>query len=104
VDVQTCDLAQFSSKVLQGADFQRTSWVSPFDNPDPAVSRLLHSGGSANYGKYSDPQWIDDAMTNADPAKVTQDYQQVERQVATDLPVAFFSPLIPMLPPGRRRS
>ncbi|MHA6619957.1 ABC transporter substrate-binding protein [Pseudonocardia sp. DLS-67] len=94
VDVETYDLAQFSSKVLQGNDFQLTTWVAPFDNPDPALSRLLRTGGSGNYGGYSDPQvdqWLDDAVRNPDQAQVARDYQQVELQVGKDLPVAFFS-------------
>ncbi|OLT19474.1 hypothetical protein BJF78_10945 [Pseudonocardia sp. CNS-139] len=94
VTVETYDLAQFSSKVLQGNDFQLTSWVAPFDNPDPAVSRLLRTGGSGNYGGYSNPQvdqWLDQAVSSSDPAQVTQAYQQVELQVGRDLPVAFFS-------------
>jgi ABC-type transport system substrate-binding protein len=94
VQVETYDLAQFSSKVLQGRDFQLTTWVAPFDNPDPAVSRLLRTGGSGNYGTYSNPQvdqWLDDAVTNPDPAQVARDYQQVELQVGKDLPIAFLS-------------
>ena len=94
VQVQTYDLAQFSSAVLQGNDFQLTTWVAPFDNPDPAVSRLFTTGGSGNYGKYSNPQvdqWLADAVVNSDPAQITKDYQQVELQIGKDLPVAFFS-------------
>jgi peptide/nickel transport system substrate-binding protein len=94
IDVETYDLAQFSSKVLQGHDFQLTTWVAPFDNPDPAVSRLLRTGGSGNYGGYSNPgidRWLDDAVANPDRDQVTKDYQQVELQVGKDLPVAFFS-------------
>ena len=94
VQVQLYDLAQFSSSVLQGRDFQLTTWVAPFDTPDPAVSRLLRTGGSGNYGGYSNPQvdaWLDDAVVNPDAAQVTKDYQQVELQIGKDLPVAFFS-------------
>ncbi|GAA4873995.1 glutathione ABC transporter substrate-binding protein GsiB [Pseudonocardia benzenivorans] len=94
VTVQTYDLAQFSSSVLQGGDFQLTTWVGPFDNPDPGASRLLHSGGNGNYGKYANPQvdqWLDDAAATQDPAQRTKDYQQVELQVNKDLVVDFFS-------------
>ncbi|ODU01639.1 MAG: hypothetical protein ABS81_20210 [Pseudonocardia sp. SCN 72-86] len=94
VTVQTYDLAQFSSSVLQGGDFQLTTWVGPFDNPDPGASRLLHSGGNGNYGKYANPQvdaWLDDAAVTSDQAQRTKDYQQVEMAVNKDLVVDFFS-------------
>jgi ABC-type transport system substrate-binding protein len=94
VTVQTYDLAQFSSAVVQSNDFQLTTWVGPFDNPDPGASRLLHTGGNGNYGKYSNPQvdqWLDDAATTTDAAQRAKDYQQVELQVGKDLVVDWFS-------------
>ncbi|WP_433285279.1 ABC transporter substrate-binding protein [Pseudonocardia sp. CA-142604] len=94
VDVKTYDLAQFSSSVLQSNDFQLTSWVGPFDYPDPAVARILSTTGNGNYGKYSNPQvdqWLTDAAETTDPAQRTKDYQQVELQVGKDLPLAFFT-------------
>jgi peptide/nickel transport system substrate-binding protein len=94
VDVKTYDLAQYSSAVVQSGDFQLSTTVAPFDNPFPGASRIVGTGGSGNFGKYSNPE-VDKALSDAgvttDDAQRTKDYQQVELQVNKDLAVAWIS-------------
>jgi peptide/nickel transport system substrate-binding protein len=94
VSVQYYDLAEFSSKVLQGGDFELTSTVSAVDYPFPGVAKIMQTGGAINFGKYSNPQ-VDQLLTEAaatdDPAERTKDYQQVELIVNQDLPFLWLS-------------
>jgi ABC-type transport system substrate-binding protein len=94
VDVQLYDLAQYSAEVVQSGDFDLTTTVSSFDTPYPPVERLLGTGGSANYGKYSNPQ-VDSALAAAagtrDEAERAAAYRQVELTVNQDLAVCWLS-------------
>lgn len=88
------DLAQFTSQVVQSGNFELTSYVTSMDYPFPAVSRSFRSDGSANYGKYQNPRvdaLIDDAAATTDPAKRTNDYQQIELQVNKDIAVGWMT-------------
>ncbi|WP_433281695.1 ABC transporter substrate-binding protein [Pseudonocardia xinjiangensis] len=94
VDVQYYDLAEFSSKVLQGGDFELTSTVNAFDYPYPGASRLLRTGAAINFGKYSNPQvdrLLDDAAATSDAVSRTSDYQQVELLVNQDIAFLWLS-------------
>jgi ABC-type transport system substrate-binding protein len=94
VDLKFYDLAQFSSSVVQSNDFQATTYVGNFDTPYPAVTRLLHTGGTNNYGKYSNPkvdQLLDEAAGTTDKSVQTKDYQQVEQITGQDLVLGWFS-------------
>jgi ABC-type transport system substrate-binding protein len=94
VSVQFYDLAEFTSRVVQSNDFELTSWVSAFDYPYPGVSRLLHTGGNTNFGKYSNPRvdaLLDDAAATTDTARRIQDYQQVELISNQDLALLWLS-------------
>jgi peptide/nickel transport system substrate-binding protein len=94
VTVQYYDLAEFSSKVLQGGDFELTSTVSAVDYPFPGVAKIMQTGGAINFGKYSNPevdQLLTDAAATDDPAERTKDYQQVELIVNQDLPFLWLS-------------
>jgi peptide/nickel transport system substrate-binding protein len=92
---QFFDLAQYSSRVVQSQDFQIAGWVGgPVDAPYPAATNLLHTGGNANYGGYSNPQMdalLDQATASSDPAERTRLYQQVQLLANEDLAVAFYS-------------
>ncbi|MGH3588553.1 MAG: ABC transporter substrate-binding protein, partial [Pseudonocardia sp.] len=94
VEVQLYDLAQYSAEVVQSGDFDLTTTVSSFDSPFPAVQRLLGTGGSANYGRFSDPE-VDSLLAAAastdDEAERTAAYQQVERIVNEELAVCWIS-------------
>ncbi|WP_433281064.1 ABC transporter substrate-binding protein [Pseudonocardia xinjiangensis] len=94
MQVKQYDLAQFSSAVVQGGDFQLTTYVGSIDTPYPVVANMLHSNGSANYGKYSNPEvdrLLDEAAVTTDEATRTRDYQQVELLSGRDLAVAWYS-------------
>jgi peptide/nickel transport system substrate-binding protein len=94
LNVQLYDLAQYSSQVVQSGDFDLTTTVSSFDSPYPAAERLFATGGSANYGKYSNPQvdsLLREAASTADDAAREKAYQQVELTVNQDLAVCWLS-------------
>lgn len=94
VEVQLYDLARYSAEVVQSGDFDLTTTVSSFDSPFPAVQRLLGTGGSANYGRYSNPE-VDALLATAastdDEAERTRAYQQVELIVNEELAVCWIS-------------
>ena len=41
---------------MQSGDFQLGVSLGPVDSPYPGVARLLRTGGSANHGRYSNPE------------------------------------------------
>ncbi|GAY11200.1 dipeptide-binding ABC transporter, periplasmic substrate-binding component [Pseudonocardia sp. N23] len=94
VNVQYFDLAQFAGNVLQAGEFQMASGLSAFDHPFPGAGRLVQTGGSVNYGKYSNPQvdqLLADASATTDAGKRATDYQQVELAVNKDLGIQWLS-------------
>ncbi|MEQ3550005.1 ABC transporter substrate-binding protein [Pseudonocardia nematodicida] len=94
VEVEFFDLAQYSSAVAQSRDFQLAQWVGPFDNPYPAVQRLLHSEGNTNFGNYANPrvdELLDLAESTADEGERVRAYQDVELVAAEDLSHMWFS-------------
>jgi peptide/nickel transport system substrate-binding protein len=94
LNVQLYDLAQYSSQVVQSGDFDLTTTVSSFDSPYPATERLFGTGGSANYGKYSNPKvdaLLADAASTSDEAARTTAYQDLELLVNQDLAVCWLS-------------
>ena len=95
LEVHFYDLAQYTSSVVQSHDFQMAGWVGgPVDSPYPAVQNLMHTGGSANYGEYSNPEvdtLLDQAAATTDEAQRTSLYQQVALLSNQDIPVAYYS-------------
>jgi ABC-type transport system substrate-binding protein len=92
--VELYDLAQYSAQVVQSGDFELATTVSQIDAPYPATERLLGTGGSGNYGKYSNPQvdaLLAEAAGAADEATRTNAYQQLELLVNQDLAVCWLS-------------
>ncbi|QYN39275.1 ABC transporter substrate-binding protein [Pseudonocardia sp. DSM 110487] len=92
---QFFDLAQYSSSVVQSHDFQIAGWVGgPTDVPYPGVVNLMHTGGNANYGGYSNPEvdtLLDQAAATTDEAERTRLYQRVGLLSNQDIPVAYYS-------------
>jgi peptide/nickel transport system substrate-binding protein len=94
VEVRYYDLAEFTSRLLQGGDFELISNLAGFDYPFPAAQRLLQTGGAINFGKYSNPEvdrLLGEAAATTDPAERARVYQQVELLVNQDLPLLFLS-------------
>ncbi|GAA5128339.1 ABC transporter substrate-binding protein [Pseudonocardia adelaidensis] len=95
IQPQFFDLAQYSSSVVQSHDFQIAGWVGgPTDVPYPGVLNLMHTGGNANYGGYSNPEvdaLLDKAAATTDDAERTRLYQQVGLKTNQDIPVAYYS-------------
>jgi ABC-type transport system substrate-binding protein len=94
VEVRYFDLAEYAGRVLQGGDFNMASQIAAFDYPFPGISRVYTTGGSSNFGKYQNPQ-VDqlarDASATGDPARRTQDYQQIELLLNQDVAVQWLS-------------
>jgi ABC-type transport system substrate-binding protein len=94
VELRFHDIAEFTSRVTQSGNFQLTTWVGEVSAPFPGAGRLLGTGGSANHGKYSNPE-VDHLLAQArlttDEAERTRSYQQVELLSGQDLAVAWFS-------------
>ncbi|MEQ3549459.1 ABC transporter substrate-binding protein [Pseudonocardia nematodicida] len=94
IDVEFYDLAQYSSQVVQSGNFDLASNVTSFDNPFPFVGNLVSSEGNINYGGYTNPEvdaLVDTAARTADDAERTRSYQEIERLVTEDLPLAWIS-------------
>ncbi|OLT09447.1 hypothetical protein BJF78_30770 [Pseudonocardia sp. CNS-139] len=94
IDLRFYDLAEFTSTVTQSGNFQLTTWVGEVNTAYPGVGKLLGTGGSANHGKYSNPEvdrLLAQAQATTDEAQRTRDYQQVEMLSGQDLAVAWFS-------------
>jgi ABC-type transport system substrate-binding protein len=89
------DLAQYSSEVVLSGDFQVGGNVGgPVDAPYPAASNVCHSGGSQNYGKYSNPEVdaaLDQAAASLDEAERTRLYQRVQLLTNQDLVESYYS-------------
>ena len=94
VTVQTYDLAQYSSAVVQSNDFQLGTTVAPINAPYPGVIQLFGTGGSGNFGRYTNPR-VDELLAGAastsDRSVRTNSYRQVELLVNQDLAVAWLS-------------
>jgi peptide/nickel transport system substrate-binding protein len=95
LEPQFFDLAQYSSSVVQSQDFQIAGWVGgPVDVPYPGVLNLMHTGGNANYGGYSNPEvdaLLEQAAATTDEAERNSLYQQVGLLTNQDIAVAYYS-------------
>jgi ABC-type transport system substrate-binding protein len=89
------DLAQYAAVVVQSQDFQLASMVGgPVDSPYPAAMNMLHTGGSSNYGGYSNPEvdaLLEKAAATTDEAERTKAYQQVQLLTNQDISMAYYS-------------
>jgi peptide/nickel transport system substrate-binding protein len=94
VEVRYYDLAEFTSAVLQGGDFELVSNGTSFEHPYPAAARLLDTDGALNFGSYTNSEvdrLLEHAATTADQTRRTADYQEVERLVNNDLALLFLN-------------
>jgi ABC-type transport system substrate-binding protein len=95
LEPQFFDLAQYSSQVVQSGDFEVAGNVGgPVDTPYPAASNVFHTGGSQNYGRYSNPEvdaLLDQAAASVDDAERTRLYQRVQLLTNQDLALAYYS-------------
>lgn len=88
------DLAAFSSTVVQGGEFQMTTWVSGWPSPFPNLLQLLRTDGSGNYGQYSNPA-VDAALLQAvnttDEQLRIEKYKEVQLIAGDDLAIGWYS-------------
>ncbi|GAA3104281.1 hypothetical protein GCM10010464_79340 [Pseudonocardia yunnanensis] len=94
VAIQIYDPAQYATALMQSGDFQLAFSLGPVDSLHPGVARLLRTGGTANHGKYSNPEvdrLLDRAMLTTDPEERADAYRQVELISGRDLAVGWFS-------------
>jgi len=83
------DLSTYVTRTIAG-DFQAVGWIyGSFGDPDGVVYNSLHSGGSSNYGKYSNPQvdtLVEQGRTEEDDTKRHAIYDQVQELFRNDVP------------------
>ncbi len=86
---------EFASSLTAGyaGDFQAymIGWSGRSD-PDGNMWQMLHTGGTFNYGHYSNPQvdaWLDDARKTADVGERRALYAKVWAQERVDLPLVY---------------
>ena len=95
LQVQYYDLAQYASQVVLGGDFDVAGNVGgPVDAPYPAASNVFRTGGTVNYGKYSNPEVdaiLDQAAASVDDAERTRLYQQLQMITNEDLVLSYYS-------------
>ncbi|WP_433293543.1 ABC transporter substrate-binding protein [Pseudonocardia sp. CA-142604] len=94
VDIQIYDPAQYATALMRSGDFQLAFSLGPVDSLYPGVARLLRTDGTANHGKYSNPEvdrLLDRAMLTTDPEERAEAYRQVELISGRDLAVGWFS-------------
>jgi ABC-type transport system substrate-binding protein len=95
LEPQFYDLAQYSSQVVQSGDFEVAGNVGgPVDGAYPGSSNVFRTGGSQNYGRYSNPEvdaLLDRAAASVDPAERTRLYQQMGQITNEDLALAYYS-------------
>jgi peptide/nickel transport system substrate-binding protein len=92
VKIRTLEFASSLQAAYQG-DFQAylIGWSGRSD-ADGNMWQMLHTGGTFNYGKYSNPdvdRLLDEARIYADPAKRRDIYRQVWEQERKDLPLVY---------------
>jgi peptide/nickel transport system substrate-binding protein len=94
VDVKGLDFNAYSDLVQKQRDFDinLATWGGGAVDPDLWAKPLLITGGQQNATGYSNPQ-VDQAFKQAggelDPTRRKQLYDQIQQQVATDLPVHY---------------
>ncbi len=62
--------------------------------PFPSLVQPLHTGGSGNHGRYSDPQvdaLLDNAVATTDKAEQAANYKQPEAIAGKDLAIGWYS-------------
>ena len=79
----------------QSGDFQALTFGwSGRPDPDGNLYNIFHTGGGLNYGGYSVPQ-VDDLLEKAraasDQSQRKELYQQVQKLIVDDAPMAFYS-------------
>lgn len=95
VEIETFDLSQYASTLIQSRDFQLAGWVGgQFVHPFPLVTNLMHSDGPTNYGSYSNPEMddvLDRAMASTDLDEQRELYQEAQEIANEDIVVAWYS-------------
>jgi peptide/nickel transport system substrate-binding protein len=91
VKIASYDFSTYITKLVTGHDFQLAGWVGgPFIGPYPWMPRLFMTGGSLNYGGYSNPEMdavLRQAATTIDNRKRIALYK--EAQVIANQDLAF---------------
>ena len=87
--------ADLSTYVVQGVtgDFDMIGWLGgSIGDPDTTLYNLFHTGGSSNYGKYSNPR-VDELLDLARSSNVDADrkaaYDEIQQILREDAPVYF---------------
>jgi len=94
VTVDLVDFGTFFDRVATG-DFQATIDAPGFADPEPTVSTRWRTGGSNNFGGYSNPEMdtaLEAGRIGTDEASRRDAYSEMQALLAADLPDVWFSP------------
>ena len=94
VQLDFADLAAFKQLAISG-DFQASTTVlGPWDGPYPSMQAMYRTGGSTNYGRYSNPEVdaaLDEAGVAVDADQQIAAYQQAQVVAGRDIPFVWLA-------------
>jgi len=94
VTMEFLDISEFVSGVLNTGDFQAAINSYPaFIGQYPQMWNCYHSGGSSNFGQFSDPEidaLLETAVSTLDPAEADQAWKDVQVLIAEAIPYATY--------------
>lgn len=94
VKLDLADLAAFKQTAISGKFQASTTVLGPWDGPFPSMAAQYHTGGSTNYGRYSNPavdQALEQAESATDPQQQIAGYQRAQVEAAKDVPFVWLA-------------
>ncbi|OLT11522.1 hypothetical protein BJF78_05080 [Pseudonocardia sp. CNS-139] len=94
VELSFSDLAAFKQLAISGKFQASTTVLGPWDGPYPSMQAMYRTGGSTNYGRYSNPQVdaaLDEAESATDPDRQIAAYQRAQVLAGQDLPFVWLA-------------
>ena len=73
-------------------------WCADYPDPENFLDVLFHTGSAQNYSRYSNPAFdalVEQARTEADPARRITLYQQAEQLLLDDAPALLLDYVAP---------
>ncbi|GAA3111404.1 ABC transporter substrate-binding protein [Pseudonocardia yunnanensis] len=94
VQLDFSDLAAFKQVAISGKFQASTTVLGPWDGPYPSMAAMYHTGGSTNYGRYSNPE-VDAALDEAEGATDADQqiaaYQRAQAIAGQDIPFVWLA-------------
>lgn len=94
VQLDFSDLAAFKQVAISGKFQASTTVLGPWDGPYPSMLAMYRTGGSTNYGRYSNPEVdaaLDEAESATDPAQQAAAYQRAQVVAGRDIPFVWLA-------------